>query len=285
MHGAAPKVLIDARFREQVLGGDRCCLELAKNLDETASDRYFFLMYDHGTKYISSKNVVLAKHQPNEHPWSDIFEHFVLPHKSKDLGVDIYHGTFNVLPLWRAAKLQVLTVHDMAVFAFPEAYSARFVPYMKFLISQSVKAADCIITVSEATRSELRRFFPELTTPIVAVLNGVGDEFLRASEFSESDVLGIKQKYSIDSPYVFFVGNLEPKKNLPRLIQAFEELQRNHPSPHKLVIAGKPLSRGPTEQLGTHAKSDKIRFLGYVDDRDLPMLYKGADLSSLSVAL
>jgi glycosyltransferase involved in cell wall biosynthesis len=273
-----PKILVDARFKQQALGGDRCRFELARNLHAAHCDRYFFLLYEQGRQYIRSENVIVAKHLPSEHPWSDVFEHVSLPSQANQLGIDIYHGTFNVLPLLPAAKLQVLTLHDMAVFAFPQAYSARFVPYMKFLIAESAKRADCIVTVSDATKGELLRFLPQLTVPIVTVLNGVALEFLQAKELGQADLLPIKQRYSIDFPYILFVGNLELKKNLPRLIQAFESLKRNHCLPHKLLIAGKPLSRGPQDQLGDAAKSDSVRFLGYVDDSDLPKLYKGADL-------
>lgn len=275
-----PHVLVDARFAADQRGGDRCRYELAANLIRQGLARYTLLAYPHAASMLSvASPIVTTSWHPASHPGADIYEHLTLPLTARRLKADIYHGTFQVLPLLRPAPATVLTVHDMAVFAHPQGYGRRFAAFMRRLLRMGILSADRIITVSEATKQEMIRYFPNVEAKTVPILNGVGQEFLDAATLPAGPVMDVRQRYGLAHPYILFVGNLEPKKNLPRLIEAFKRLRASSQIVHELVIVGKPLAEGPVSGIAAEdVRRGDIRFTGYVEDRDLPLLYRGADL-------
>ena len=110
-------------------------------------------------------------------------------------------------------------------------------------------------------------------------MNGVGQQFLDAAGMSPQIVSETLCRLGIETPYVLFVGNLEPKKNLVRLMEAFRRLKAETNLPHILVIIGKRLAEGPSDLTTEAGKDESIfHFTGYLDDADLPTLYRGADL-------
>ena len=276
-----PHVLVDARYASHQKGGDRCRYELASNLIKQKTANYSFLAYPHAHDTLPASDfpIIETTCKPSSHPQADIFEHITIPRIAKRIKADIYHGTFQTLPLFRPAKVTILTVHDLAVFAFPGGYGRRFVQYMRKLLSASIKNADTIVTVSEATRSELIRLFPYAESKSLTILNGVGTEFGAALRLPENTVQTMRNRLSLAAPYILFVGNLEPKKNLPRLIQAYKRLRASGDITHELVIVGKPLAEGPESGITRDdLASGHIKFTGYLEDQDLPLAYRAADL-------
>jgi glycosyltransferase involved in cell wall biosynthesis len=280
-HRGTPRILVDARFAAAPRGGDRCRYELALNLIRQGSAQYTFLAYAHAAALLAPSPFpfVTTPWHPSQHPGADCYEHVLLPLIGRRLKTDIYHGTFQVLPLLRPARATVLTVHDMAVFAHPQAYGTRFAVYMRRLLGAGIKSADRIITVSEATKQELVRYFPDAEAKTVSILNGVGKAFQDAVTLPTDLIMEARARFSLTEPYILFVGNLEPKKNLPRLIEAFKRLRAATRITQNLVIVGKPLAEGPGSGIAAEdLQHGSIRFTGYVEDKDLPLLYRGADL-------
>ncbi len=279
----SPHVLVDARFAARKRGGDRCRYELARYLVREAAGQYTFLCYKETEGLLRGQTgarTVTTPFAPSDHPGYDLLEHVGLPLLGRRIDSDIYHGTFNVIPLVPAARATVVTVHDLAVFAFPQAYGKRFAPYMRALISAGIRRAARIITVSDATKGEIARYFPGLEHKTVTILNGVGDEFIAAATLPLTEVTSVARRLRITTPYVLFVGNLEPKKNLARLIQAFQALRSSTDLPHTLVVVGERPT-GLDSGLYTGQQSGEqhvVHFTGYVDDGSLPALYRGAAL-------
>ena len=144
----SPHILVDARFAAKQRGGDRCRYELAVNLVRQAKMQYTFLGYDHAPKTFADLGLnaewVNAPFAPEKHPQADYFEHIRLPLLTRQIGADIYHGTFNVmptLPLLRPGAANIVTVHDMAVFAFPQAYGKRFTQYARPILARAIARA------------------------------------------------------------------------------------------------------------------------------------------------
>ncbi|PQV63704.1 Glycosyltransferase involved in cell wall bisynthesis [Abditibacterium utsteinense] len=272
-----PTILVDARYKTNPRGGDRCRFELATHLQSRKNQDFTFLAYAHARSDL--QRCQIAPFLPEQHPQADWFEHVVIPRLSKQIGAAIYHGTFNVLPLRRAAPINIVTVHDMALFAMPEAYSARFGPFMRFLLRQSIRQADAIITVSSATKDEITRVFPWAKRKlIVPILNGVGKEFLDAAHLEKAAVTTRLSSLGLPDPYILFVGNLERKKNLGRLIEAFLDGKSRFNWPHSLVIVGEKPPKLPPEIAQTGDLPPSVHFTGYLPDADLPLVYRGADL-------
>jgi glycosyltransferase involved in cell wall biosynthesis len=279
------RVLVDARFRRERRGGDRCRFELARNISADGMQPKF-LVYADTAKDLSSVvpsgcQIIATHHRPWHHPSGDWFEHIGLPRLARRLGIDVYHGTFNVLPAFAGyapAPRMVVTIHDVAVFKTPEAYSRAFGLLARFLLRRAVSRAARIIAVSHATRTDLVALFPSAGDKTVVIPNGVGTEFLAAVALASPFVEEVTSRLGLSKPYVLFVGNLEKKKNLPRLIKAFVKAKLEARLPHRLVIVGNRPSGVPDSGLSGATFEGIVKFTGAVSDSDLPSIYKGADL-------
>jgi glycosyltransferase involved in cell wall biosynthesis len=135
------------------------------------------------------------------------------------------------------------------------------------------KKASRVIAVSNSTRNDLLEIIPSLESRTVVIPEGV-DEFFFGNTLS-SDLL---TKYNVSSPYILYVGAADPHKNLSRLLNVFRRLSKK--IPHYLVFAGKMTSRYKslvelTYELNIH---DRVIFTGYIEGKDLPSIYRGADL-------
>jgi glycosyltransferase involved in cell wall biosynthesis len=154
----------------------------------------------------------------------------------------------------------------------PHFHNRRLRIYLKLLTKSSLRRAAQVIAVSEYTKLELEQQFPFLSGRVSVVYSGLDPIFLKA-------LAGIEHR-SGERPYILFVGSIEPRKNLPRLIRAFERAMTSTGLPHELVLCGpwgwryQPV----TEALRRSPMRDRIRHVGYVPASELPGLYAGADL-------
>ena len=191
---------------------------------------------------------------------------------------DIFFAPDTKLP-WGLPKRmkKIVTVHDLAVFKYPETYQKSRVLYWRLLFSSSVHRADRVVVISESTKRDVQELFRISEDKISVIYNGVGAEFKPLGDSDRCDI--IRAKYSLPEKYILFVGIFSPRKNLGRLIEAFAEL-RQAGLPHKLVIAGETgwkfhQDLSLVEELGL---SEEIHFPGYIDEADLPYLYSLADV-------
>ncbi len=188
--------------------------------------------------------------------------------------VEILWGTNYFFPTHLATGpwKRVVTVHDLASRYYPEALEAPMLGQLNRL-EEHLAAADKVLAVSETTKRDLVKLLNVAPGKIEVVYNGVSERFRRLDGVPER----VKLQYRLPERFLLFVGTVEPRKNLPRLIKAFDAAARN--IPHALVIVGAkgwkaaPMYRAITES----PFRDRILFTGYVDDDDLPALYNLAD--------
>lgn len=171
-------------------------------------------------------------------------------------------------------RRQVCTIHDVIPIDHPEWFSVGFASWYRWLMPLLARSAQHLIAVSEFTRSRLVDMFGLKPEKVSVVLNGIGPEFTpRADE----EVARMKNRLGLPpGPYVLYVGSLEPRKNLARLLRAWEQVQAQCLD-LQLVITG--LNKGAS-QVFSSVHIDKIpprvTFTGYVEDTELPALYSGA---------
>ena len=190
---------------------------------------------------------------------------------------DVLFVAAHTLPLFNP-KRSVVTVHDLGFEHFPEAYHWADKFYHKLIIHLIKKSATKIIAVSEFTKQDLIKTYKIPSEKIVVVLNGYDNDKYKL--LPDSGGL-LKEKYKINFPYVLFVGRLELKKNIPRLIEAFGLFKRKQPElTHKLVLIGVKGLTFPLieEQIKKYNLANEIIFPGWIDDADLPIFYNNADL-------
>jgi glycosyltransferase involved in cell wall biosynthesis len=191
--------------------------------------------------------------------------------------VDVFHSPdFVMPPVLRAAK--VLTVHDLAFLLHPECADAGLRRYLEKTVPRSVARSDFILADSEHTKDDLICLLGVAQDKIDVVPGGVDPEFTPAHGADRMEEM--RSRISGGYPYILNVGMIEPRKNLERLIEAFEILKSHHHLPHRLVLAGKKgwLSDGIYRRAERSPMTSDILFPGFISEQDLPLLYGAADL-------
>ncbi|MEI6613766.1 MAG: glycosyltransferase family 1 protein [Chrysiogenales bacterium] len=168
---------------------------------------------------------------------------------------------------------KIITIHDLFFVTNQQLVQPESRCYFRKQLRENVSRADGIICVSQATRSQLLEMFPSAAVKTRVIHHGVGPLFFAASIRRNE----LQKKYSLPEKYILFTGTIEPRKNLPTLFQALVKLKKAGIA-IPLVIAG---SRGwGVGELSALEKelASQVREIGYVDDADLPSLYREAQL-------
>jgi glycosyltransferase involved in cell wall biosynthesis len=176
-----------------------------------------------------------------------------LPARARRDGVDVLHCPTHRAPARSTVPL-VVTFHDLAVLRHPETFNAWTRTYSRLALPRVAKAARRLIAVSEFTKRELQELLDVPANKVRVIPNAVGPPFEEYGEAADGD-------------YVLAVSTLEPRKNLPRLVEAYRRAGLNG---MKLLVAGAP-GWG-----GVRVEGDGIRWLGEVPDNELARLYRGA---------
>jgi glycosyltransferase involved in cell wall biosynthesis len=167
----------------------------------------------------------------------------------------------------------VLTVHDLSFLREPGWFKRDRATYYRSMIGRSVQTADRILADSEATASDLREFLRVPSEKIDVILLGVDPQGVPETTNADS---AIRAKYGLDRDYFLYLGTIEPRKNLPRVVEAFDQIAGDIDV--DLVIAGRPGWRyASTMDAIEHAHSrERIRRIGFVPDEDAPSVLRGA---------
>jgi glycosyltransferase involved in cell wall biosynthesis len=190
--------------------------------------------------------------------------------------MDMFHGLDARLPgAWMKAKT-VVTIHDVfsalqsTEFATPEFRAMKQQRY-----TELIQRADRIICVSHAVKRDVEATLNPDPAKLRVVYEAGGEGFSRRSE---DEVASVRKKHNLDRPYLIFVGSINKRKNVPALIQAFDQARTRTKSDALFAIAGRVGFGGDSirETIALCAKPEAIRLLGYVPDEDIAPLYSGA---------
>jgi glycosyltransferase involved in cell wall biosynthesis len=190
--------------------------------------------------------------------------------------VDLYHGTSFVMPPLQGAK-GVMTIYDLSFMLFPTFHTRETQAFSKS-VRRFAERADCIIAISEQTKQDIVRLLniPENKVRVTLL---AADTRYRVIDDTRR-VASVAADYGIDREYILYTGTLEPRKNIPAIIRAFQSIKRELNIPHRLVLAGKKgwLYDDIFAEVRALDLEQEVIFTGYVPDEDLPFLYNGADL-------
>jgi glycosyltransferase involved in cell wall biosynthesis len=169
----------------------------------------------------------------------------------------------------------IVVVHDMSFKAHPEYFPPLVAWYMDWLTRWSVRRAKCVVTVSEFSRHELLGFYAVDQSKVIVIPNGISEEFHPVNDdVGQQADKGILANYSISPPYILALGNIHPRKNLARLLDAYLLLQRRSQSTPPMVWVG--LERWDSTSLVAKAYDAGVVLTGFVAQRDLPAFYRQA---------
>ncbi|MFN8476129.1 MAG: glycosyltransferase family 1 protein [Anaerolineae bacterium] len=191
-------------------------------------------------------------------------------------GVSLVHGMAYALPMIRSAR-GVVTVHDLTVFLFPEAFNRLNRLYVSTITRLSVQQADAVIADSVSTRNDLIRLLGVPAHKVAAIPLGVDDGLAPPSV---ADIVAFRERRGLPDRFILSLGTLEPRKNLDSLLRAYALLRQRAPGTPPLILAGgagwgfQPLFR-LVEELGL---TGHVQFPGFVPQADLPLWYAAADV-------
>lgn len=202
-----------------------------------------------------------------------LWPNFILPDRAAAEGFDLIHCTTPYGTFRKTKYKKIITICDVTPVLFPETHGRMNVWHHRFILPSILKEADHIITISEASKRDIIRCYKISEEKITVTLLAAGREFQPAPPGITDDAVA-----NLPRPYILNVGTLEPRKNLEGLIRAFASA-RQKGLPHKLVITGaRGWGKSPlTDLIRDSALENAIIFTGFIDDNDLPHLYKGAD--------
>ena len=190
---------------------------------------------------------------------------------------DITHFFNYIVPPFVHGK-KVVTVHDMVYKAFPETVRGRTRFMLESGLKRSMKRADIIVTDSEFSKSEIIRYFPQHRDKIRVVPCGVDLEKFRPCE-DPGRISAVKESLGIEGDYFLYLGTIEPRKNLERLIAAYAAfLKKAGAEAPKLVLAGGKgwLDSGIYSRVEKLGLTDTVIFTKYVPSEDMTPLMCGA---------
>lgn len=182
-------------------------------------------------------------------------------------------------PLFLPKALEVTaTIHDLAWKKYPETFPLKHRLKLNILLERAVRRADKLICVSEATKRDLLEAYPCVSEERTRVIHHGFDGEFYGAKIDEEDLRAKLGSFSLEKgKYILYVGALQPRKNLVRLIAAFEDLQARLPEA-VLVLAGEEawLASEIKEAAKVSKAAARIIFTGRVGFDDLRILYRGA---------
>lgn len=191
--------------------------------------------------------------------------------------IDVFHSSDWLEPPTRQAK-RVTTIHDFAVFKYPEMFSPRgghnIVANQKRKLFFVQHYSDLVIAVSETTKQDAMEILKIPERKIRVIYEAPNPIYFPRNE---KKIQKVKEKFGVEGNYLLCVGTREPRKNLDRVMMAFIEISRVYPE-LSLVIAGK-YGWGNEDQISNikdQKLDQKVKILGFVEKEDLAGLYSGA---------
>jgi glycosyltransferase involved in cell wall biosynthesis len=206
----------------------------------------------------------LAFHRPPAAPL--IGRHLLWPARLRRLPAHLYFGPAGLLPLRGFGLPAVLTAHDMAIYRHPEWFPGGQALSTRLVVPRSMRRADAIVAVSRSTAGDVAELFGVEAGRLEVVPEGVGERFqpMPSERLDE-----MRRRLGLPGRFVLFVGTIEPRKNLPTLIDAWSRM-RERPA---LVVAGTWGWRCDDVRERLERLAPEVRVLGAVPRDDLPGLY------------
>lgn len=208
------------------------------------------------------------------------YENYYYPNYIEENNIDMHHIPQNGIGLNELyTSSVVVTIHDLIPYILPETvgrgYLQRFLRDMPLIVSNS----KIILTVSEYSKRDIMKFFPFVNEEKIFVTPLAANKSYKPLNKSNC-VEYIKNKYSISSPFLLYIGGFSTRKNVKELIIAFSKIYKSLKKDYKLVLCGSIKDEGVKLQdlCKELLIDDKIIFTGFIPDDELPLFYNAAEL-------
>jgi glycosyltransferase involved in cell wall biosynthesis len=270
------RIGIDVRITHYTRGGiSAYALRLIRALAVLDTDTDYCILHsrkDHDPPLPAVNFRPVACWTPSHHR----LERWALGAELARLGLDLLHSPDFIPPAFGYHR-SVITVHDLNFLYYPQFLTAESRRYYNGQIEWAVRRADHILADSHATKTDLVSTL-SVEPEKVTVVHLAADPTYHP--LADEEARDVAAKYGLGPGYLLFVGTLEPRKNLPGLIQAYRLLREGRTTDEPLVLVG---GKGWLyEEIFEHVEAlhltEHVRFLHNVPNADLPGLYSAAGL-------
>lgn len=272
------KIAIEAQriFRKNKHGMDFVALEVIRELQKIDKENEYFILVSPGEDKClkESENVHIIEINCPTYP---LWEQWALPREVSRLKPDLLHCTSNTAPVNCPVPL-ILTLHDIIFLEPRQNKSKSFYQnmgwyYRKLVVPKILPKCQKIITVSDFENKRIRENLNLSGEKVVTVYNGYNKHFHLFTP--DADKIG---KYIDTDKYIFFLGNTDPKKNVPRTLKAYSLYLKQSLNKYPLLIAD--LNENIIDDILKEQQIEEIKpylsFPGYIPNSDLADLYSGA---------
>jgi glycosyltransferase involved in cell wall biosynthesis len=215
--------------------------------------------------------------------WYTLAEQIIMPALIKKEKIDLMHFPHFNVP-WFCSTKFVVTIHDLILTKFPTPRATTLDPWLykikhkgyQLVISQAIKQAQQVITVSRFTKNDIIKKFKVNPEKIIIIHEGVANKLLIAS--TSSNDKKVIFKYNIKKPFLLYVGNAYPHKNLDGLVKVFAKIKEKNNN-LQLVLVGKDdyfYRQIKKIAIGLKKVNKDIVFPGFVPDEELVSFYRCA---------
>ena len=205
-----------------------------------------------------------------------VWTQVVLPVRLYFMRADLLHAPSFFAPVFCPCPI-VLTVFDTLYLTQSQHYRDRlFSIYMRSFTFLAVKKAAVVCTISNVSRDEIVSAYRIPRDRVRVTYLGVNPSFRLQTD---TELAALRDKYALKRPYFLFVGAWEPRKNLPRLIEAFILFRKDTGADYELILVG-PKGSGEAEVnrlLDDPEIAASVRYLGFLPEEDKPGIYAAAD--------
>lgn len=272
------RIGIDARFYGSIGKGlGRYTEKLIQNLEKIDSqNQYFIFLRKENFDAYLPKNPNFKKILA-DYGWYSFSEQLIYPFCLYRYRLDLMHFPHFNVPLLYWKKI-VVTIHDLILLHFPTVrnttlnpvwYRIKFLVYKAVIFAAIMRAAR-VITISNFTKKDLQAHYALHEQRVVVTYEACNDYCIISPKSSDE----ILQKYGILKPYIMYVGNAYPHKNLERLVAAFEGVLKKEKDVHLVLVGKEDYFYQRLKVLVTEKKIQNVIFSGFVTDEDLDTVYR-----------
>lgn len=264
------KISIDARsVADNRTGVGNYVVNLISSLKKLDDKNIYFIFkssFRHGVKKIPFFSRMFRA-------FFFLYDNFIFPFKLLLINTDVYHSPAFILPLINFKYKKIITIADLGFYVYGRGFSRKWhEKHLKFMLPRSVRKADRIIAISESTRKQIIEIFDVPPEKVVTVHLGVSEKYKIMEDRASVD--RFIEKYGIKKPFILFVGNMDPRKNLKRLISAFRSVKKEVKT-LQLVIVG---NKGELFQkdIMEEVKRGDVILPGYISEEEIICAYNAA---------
>ncbi len=265
------KIAFDAREAFAVRAGKgQVAFHLLRELMAQDHENEYFVFVDAASGQVFPENFHEVVVQG-----SGVFWHLASMRKFRELALDVYFSPTSYIVPALASFKTIIIVADMVAFLNITKHQAKATFVERLTLRRAAKKCSKIITISESSKRDIVKFFPEVSEKIHVIYPAqASHDFVYPSEEGEKEF----QALHLEAGYILFVGTIEPRKNIEGMLAAYAAYKQNNASYKKFVIVGKK-GWHYDEVFATVSRlgiEKDVVFTGFVSDAALPYVYKNA---------